>query len=109
MLGSFFLIHLLMICFYFIVKCDICNFADKKLLYSCQGTLEKVIFHLEFDLAHVLNWFSTNRLAANPAKFQMLMLENKNLPVEINIGSLKLSSIDLVELLGAKIDSNLSL
>jgi len=37
----------------------------------------------------------------------MFILGNKNLPVEINIGSLKLRSTNLVELLGVKI-SNLS-
>jgi len=38
-----------------------------------------------------------------------LVFVNKNLPVEINIGSLKLRSTDLVEILGVKIDSNLGL
>jgi len=72
----------------FIAKSDICNFAYENSLYSCQDTLDKVISNLKFDLAHVFKWFSV--------------------PVEINVGSLKLRSTNLAELLGVKIDSNLS-
>ena len=95
--------------FLFIVKSNICNFADDNSLYSCEQTLETVISNLKFDLLTVLDWFSLNLLAANPEKFQMLILGNKDTPkIEINLGHLKIKSTDSVELLGITIDSNLS-
>lgn len=94
--------------FLFIVKSNVCNFADDNSLFSCEDTLEEVLFNLEYDLLRVLNWFSSNGLAANPSKFQMLIIGNRNIPVEINIGHLKIKSKDSVELLGVNIDSILS-
>ena len=78
----------------FIVKSNICNFVDDDSLYSCEKTLKMVILNLEYDLLFVLNWFSFNLL--NPEKFQMLILRNRSIPTEINLGHLKIKSNDSV-------------
>ena len=67
-----------------------------------------VISNLEFDLEIILDWFSNNYHEANPGKFQMLVLGNRNNIVEISVGNVKISSTDSVELLGIIIDKNLS-
>ena len=94
--------------FLFIVKTSICNFADDNTLHSCAKTLEEVISNLEYDLKIVLDWFSSNILVANPGKFQMLVLGNKNISVEISVAGVKIKSTDSVELLGINIDNTLS-
>ena len=94
--------------FLFIVKASICNFADDNTLHSCADTLEEVISNLEFDLEAILDWFSNNYLVANPGKFQMLVLGNRNIPVEITVRNVTIKSTNSVELLGITIDNNLS-
>ena len=94
--------------FLFIVKASICNFADDNTLHSCADTLEEVISNLEFDLEVILDWFSNNYLAANPGKFQMLVLGNRNIPVEITVRNVTIKSTNSVELLGITIDNTLS-
>ena len=91
-----------------IEKTDICNFADDNSLYSCAGTLSEVVQNLKYDLSKVLTWFSENQLVANPSKFQMLVLGESDLPININVGNFSITSSDTVELLGISIDSKLT-
>jgi hypothetical protein len=91
-------------------KTDICNFADDNTIYSCANTIAEVTSNLKKDLSKILSWFRSNLLAANPAKFQMLVMgeNNSNLPITIYIENFSISSTETVELLGISIDSKLS-
>ena len=91
-------------------KTDICNFADDNTIYSCASTLDEVLSSLNHDLSNILFWFKANQLAANPSKFQMLVLgePNSNLPVSLYADNTMITSAETVELLAITIDSKLT-
>ena len=60
--------------FFFVLKCDICNFADDNTTYSCNKLLSKILANLRFDLKNVLMWFTVNSLNPNLGKFQYMIL-----------------------------------
>ena len=60
--------------FFFVLKCDICNFADDNTMYSCNKLLSKILANLRFDLKNVLMWFTVNSLNPNLGKFQYMIL-----------------------------------
>ena len=60
--------------FFFVLKCDICNFADGNTMCSCNKLLSKILANLRFDLKNVLMWFTVNSLNPNPGKFQYMIL-----------------------------------
>ena len=65
---------------------------------------------LDEDLCQALEWFESNRLVANPSKFQMMLLgtkRNDNICKEIN-GAIVCPSAS-VKLLGITIDAGLKL
>ena len=93
-----------------IERTDICNFADDNTIYACAATMAEVKLSLEFDLSKVLKWFSCNQLAANPAKFQMMILGGlmAQKPLTIKMENIVITSSDSVRLLGITIDDKLS-
>ena len=60
--------------FFFVLKCDICNFADGSTMYSSNKLLSKILANLQFYLKNVLLWFTVNSLSQNPGKFQYMIL-----------------------------------
>ena len=57
--------------FFFVLKCDICNFADDNTMYSCNKLLSKILANLQFDLKNVLMWFTVNSLSPNQVNFSI--------------------------------------
>ena len=91
---------------YFIQNTEICNFADNNTIYSCGTNLDGIIIDLETDLCQVQEWFESNRLVANPSKFQMMLLGTKlndKLCMEMNGATVCPSAS--VKLLGITIDA----
>jgi hypothetical protein len=80
-------------------------------LLKSDKTLEKVISALEEDSNSLINWFSANKMQANPEKFQAISVgiktHDKN--VMFNLNGINLSCEDEVKLLGVAIDFKLSL
>ena len=64
--------------------------------------------NLEIDLSNVLEWFNKNQLAANPDKFQMIVLGLHNRKLCINIGKHNVKSTNGVKLMGLIIDHKLN-
>ena len=92
-----------------IEKCDICNFADDNSLYDCDDTFNKVLSRLNFDLRLIIDWFHCNSMVANPEKFQVIFLGNKNNnEFSLNINDIVLNNSATVKLLGVVIDDKLS-
>ena len=93
---------------YFIQNTEICNFADDNTIYSCGTNLDGIIIDLEEDLCQALEWFESNRLVANPSKFQMMLLgtkRNDKICMEVNGATVCPSAS--VKLLGITIDAGL--
>ena len=66
------------------------------------------VLHFREDLSQALEWFESNRLVANPSKFQMMLLgtkRNVKICMEINIAIVCASNS--VKLLGITIDADL--
>ena len=61
-----------------------------------------------YKLKIVLDWLTQNSLVANPEKFQLIYPGSFNTNLSISIGKTKISSVDVVKLLGVKVDSKLS-
>ena len=94
---------------YFIEHTDLCNFADDNTIYRCDDNIASVMTFLQHDLSRILNWFASNQLVANPAKFQMMLLGCSNTDdLYIEVGNCKLQALKSVKLLGISIDSKLN-
>ena len=91
-----------------IQKTHICNFADDNTIYSSASSTEEVISSLKHDLNHVLSWFSSNQLVANPEKFQMMLLGTNEKNIKLTVEGFTIDQSDSVKLLGVTLDKNLS-
>ena len=93
---------------FFVKNSKVCNFADDNTLYATSKNLSEVLASLELDLGITLDWFETNLMVANPAKFKLMFLglnQKHKLCLEINDKIIPPS--DTVKLLGIDIDSKL--
>ena len=86
---------------------DICNFADDNTLHVCKPTIESVIHQLKIDLDIVLDWFDSNGMVVNPAKFQVFF-PGIDTNISLNIGPYTVTSSKEVKLLGITIDCKLT-
>ena len=77
-------------------------------LFSCESSIEAVIFILESRLEVVLDWFKYNSMVANPSKFQLIFPGFPNANISLHVGNIKIDSVEVVKLLGIKIDSKLT-
>ena len=90
------------------LQSGICNFADDNTIYARSKTLEEVIRYLENDLSSILQWFTENRMAANPEKFQLMFLGlNSDQQMCLSIDDQITNQCQQVKLLGATIDSKM--
>ena len=87
---------------------DISNFADDNTLSSSAPTIDDVNLNLIQKLSLVLDWFKYNSMVANPSKFQLIYPGTINANSSLRIDNIKIASVEVVKLLGVKIDSNLS-
>ena len=86
---------------------DMCNFADDTTMYACDTSIEAVIIRLESDLHRMLQWFTDNGMKANPSKFQIMFLGQKDLSkLCLNINGLLITSSKQVKLLRVNIDNS---
>ena len=85
---------------------EICNFADDTTIYTNGNNVETVILSLEEHLSRTLNWFRVNHMAANPGKFQVMLLGMREQPkLTLEINNITIPLTDKVKLLGVTIDS----
>ena len=88
----------------------LCNFADDNSLSAFAKNLLQVLHSLELETRNLLEWFRVNSIAANPGKFQLMLLGNTgNIDhIKLNIGNVTLEPKNCVKLLGVKIDCKLN-
>jgi len=86
------------------------NYADDNTLSKSDKSLEKVISALEEDSNSLINWFSANKMQANPEKFQAISVGRKthDKNVMFNLNGINISCEDEVKLLGVTIDFKLN-
>ena len=95
--------------FLFVNSCDLYNYADDNTLSKSGNSLATAIKSLEEDSGALISWFSSNKMQANPEKFQAIAIGNKthkqNIVFNLNGNSIKCD--DEVKLLGVTIDFKL--
>ena len=73
--------------------------------------LKKIKIILEKEINKMMDWFAKNSLAANPTKFQTLLMCGNNKKVDdlnIIVENTKLESTSSIKLFGVNIDSKLN-
>jgi hypothetical protein len=95
--------------FYFIDKCSLHNYADDNSLSVSSSSIETVLSSLKHDGANAVHWFAVNGMKANPDKFQLMIISNRETePVSIKLNeSIVISSENCVKVLGVYIDHKL--
>ena len=95
--------------FYVMQHSQVCNFADDNTIYACGKNLDSVISNIEKDMKIAIDWYQDNEMVANPEKFQLMFLgqkDNTKLCIDINGNVVQMT--DSVKLLGITIDSKLN-
>ena len=83
---------------------------DDNTIFASGQNIEQVAVSLELDLAYTFEWFDSNRMVANPGKFQVMFLGlNIYQKFCIEIYDLVIKPTNSVKLLGITIDSKLKL
>lgn len=91
--------------FFEIKESSICNWADDNTLHAYGKSLLEVIYKLENDLSNTLVWFKSNRMVANPKKFQVMFLgTRKHIDLCLDINGKTSRTTKYVNLLGINID-----
>ena len=96
--------------FLFLQEASNCNFADDNSLSAHAKSLLQVISILERETITLLEWFRINSIAANPKKFQLMLLGKIGQidDIIVNINNIVLKPKSCVKLLGINIDHNFS-
>ena len=85
-----------------------CIFADDNTLYATSKNLPEVLASLKLDVGIILDWFETNLMVANPAKFKLMFLRlNQTHNLCLEVSNKIIPSSNTVKLLGVDIDSKL--
>ena len=92
---------------FYIIK-EISNFADDNTISSTGSSIDEVNLNLLHKLRIVLDWFKHNSMVANPSKFQLIYPGTFNANLSLSIEQNNIKSVDVVKLLGVKIDSKMS-
>jgi exonuclease III len=91
--------------FLFVPNCDIANYADDNTPYST-GKTDDIILNLQTNIEIMLDWFTSNKMKANPQKSHLFLSDSKI--TNSLIGGENLTNNSTVKLLGVNIDNKLS-
>ena len=96
--------------FNFVKKCDLYNYADDNTLSRADKDINIVKQDLENDSLILINWFSDNKMQANPDKFQAIAIGSKTQKhkLEFNINDINISCDEDVKLLEVTLDFKLN-
>ena len=99
--------------FFFSEKCSLFNYADDNVI-SCAGSSVEETRHVRsHEIKNLRDWFNANSLAANPSKFQTMLLSNvytSSLEAELGlvINDTQVNSTDSITILGVIVDNKLN-
>ena len=100
--------------FFFSEKCSLFNYADDNVI-SCAGSIVWEMRHvLSHKVNNLLDWFNGSYLAANPSKFQAMLLSNAytstpEAELGLVINDIQVNSTDSITILGVIVDNKLNL
>ena len=93
---------------FFIVKSDICNYADDNTPHAVDTSLEMLMVKLESAASKALEWFHSNAVKLNSSKCKLLVCGHKFECMKCNVGNSDVIEAHEVKLLGVKIESDLT-
>ena len=92
----------------FISKCNLCNYADDKTLYSTGKNLNRIRRNLEMEFMILHQLFHENHMTLNPGKCHYMVIGSRDLSHEIMLNNNKITSSNEEKLLGIFLDSKLN-
>ena len=90
---------------------NIYNYADDNCISYAEKNVLQIKIILEKETNKMMDWFAKNSLAANPTKFQTMLMCGNNKKVDdlnIIVENTKLESTSSIKVLGVNIDSKLN-
>ena len=93
---------------FYIVKTDLCNYADDSTPYSCDLSLEVLMNKLECAIENSLDWFRSNGMKLNSSKCKLLVCGHKFENMICKVENSQIIETRMVKLLGIQIDSDLT-
>ena len=94
--------------FMFILKCNLCNYADDNTLYSTGKDLNRIKRNLKMDFMILHRWFHENHMTLNPGKCHYMVISSRDLSHEIMLNDDDITSSNEEKLLGIFLDSKLN-
>ena len=98
--------------YYFIKNANVHNFADDNALTTSAQYVRTLISVLESKSNIATDWFETNKMIANPRKFQSIIIDKKKQDHKketFELGDKVIEASPSVKLLGVLIDDKLNL
>ena len=93
---------------FYIIKCDLCNYADDNTPYACDLSLKSLMDKLECASDIALDWFRSNGMKLNSSKCKLLVCGHKFENMICKIENDNVIETHMVKLLGIEIDSKLT-
>ena len=93
---------------FYIIKTDICNYADDTTPYAVDMCLEGLMAKLECAANSAMEWFNYNGMKLNSSKCHLLVCGHKFESMILKIDNTMVIETHLVKLLGMRIDSDLT-
>ena len=93
---------------FYIIKTDICNYADDTTPYCVDMCLDSLMVNLEGAANNAMKWFHSNGMKLNSKKCHLLVCGHKFECMICKIENIQVIETHLVKLLGVKIESDLT-
>ena len=90
---------------------NIYNYADDNCISFEGRSIDIITDKLHKERVSLMEWFRKNSLAANPAKFQTMLLKSnciKDIQLNVTVENISLPSSDTMKVLGIDIDDRLT-
>ena len=94
--------------FLFILKCQLCNYADDNTLYKSEKNMRKIKNDLEMGFMIFHKWFHENHMALNPSKCHEIVIGDNDHSHKIILNNNEIASSNEEKILGILLDSKLS-
>ena len=90
---------------------NIYNYADDNCISFAGSSIDIIAHTLNKEMVSLMEWFRKNSLAANPAKFQTMLVKSNNIKdaeLNVTVDNVSLPSSDAMKVLGIDIDDRLT-
>ena len=93
---------------FYIMKTDICNYADDNTPYTIDMYLDKLMAKLECATKSAMDWFHSNGMKLNSSKCYLFVCGHKYESMICKIDNTQIIETHLVKLLGIQMESELT-